>query len=66
MALGFGSDRWSGVRGYTHVSGSEMTNCLRLVFKAHRLCVSLNSRLASNKEERTTVSGETFSVQVRG
>ena len=22
-----------------------------LVFKAHRLCVSLNSRLASNKEE---------------
>ena len=23
----------------------------RLVFKAHRLCVSLNSRLESNKEE---------------
>ena len=28
-----------------------------LVFKAHRLCVSLNSRLASNKEEEERVWG---------
>ena len=27
-------------------------NVQRLVLKAHRLCVSLNSRLESNKEER--------------
>jgi len=26
-----------------------------LVFKAHRLCVSLNSRLESNKEEEVTL-----------
>ena len=29
-----------------------------LVFKAHRICVSLNSRLESNKEEEETVWGE--------
>ena len=40
-----------------------------LVFKAHRLCVSLNSRLASNKEEEDTLQlalpfgGEAFQVQ---
>jgi len=28
-----------------------------LVFKAHRLCVSLNSRLGSNKEEKKTAEG---------
>ena len=30
-----------------------------LVFKAHRLCVSLNSRLESNKEEEEVPSGRT-------
>ena len=29
-----------------------------LVFKAHRLCLSLNSRLEGNKEERKTDSDE--------
>jgi len=29
-----------------------------LVFKAHRLCVSLNSRLESNKEEEEVPGGE--------
>ena len=28
-----------------------------LVFKAHRLCVSLNSRLESNKEDEAEVQG---------
>ena len=28
-----------------------------LVFKAHRLCVSLNSRLGSNKEEEEKIWG---------
>ena len=28
-----------------------------LVFKAHRICVSLNSRLESNKEEEDTAEG---------
>ena len=31
-----------------------------LVFKAHRLCVSLNSRLKSNEEEEETVIGRPF------
>ena len=36
-----------------------------LVFKAHRLCVSLNSRLESNKEEvvRCATRGSGFRVQ---
>ena len=37
----------------------------RLVFKAHRLCVSLNSRLESNKEERSSLregGGRTWAV----
>ena len=35
-----------------------------LVFKAHRLFVSLNSRLESNKEEEDL--GSCFGVRVRG
>ena len=41
-----------------------------LVFKAHRLCVSLNSRLESNKEEkkkdavRVWVQGSGFEVDI--
>ena len=31
-----------------------------LVFKAHRLCVPLNSRLESNKEEKKRVHGLRF------
>jgi len=41
---GFGGSRDSG-------EGAERFRC-GLVVKAHRLCVSLNSRLESNKEER--------------
>jgi len=33
--------------------------CFALRFKAHRLCVSLNSRLESNKEKR-----EVFRVEI--
>jgi len=29
-----------------------------LVFKVHRLCVSLNSRLESNKEEEKVATGQ--------
>jgi len=39
-----------------------------LVFKAHRLCVPLNSRLESNKEEKYdhgTTSESVFAAQVR-
>ena len=32
-----------------------------LVFKAHRLCVSLNSRLESNKEEKKKIPTENSS-----
>ena len=40
-------------RNHVNTQGNESVQRFRggLVFKAHRLCVSVNSRLASNKEE---------------
>jgi len=37
-----------------------------LVFKAHKLCVSLNSRLESNDEEEKTLSVKTFHPKSTG
>jgi len=34
-----------------------------LVFKAHKFCVSLNSRLESNKEEEGTHQGAEFGLK---
>ena len=31
---------------------TKCATCAKVVFKAHRLCVSLNSRRASNKERK--------------
>jgi len=51
------------IRGRTsiNVPGRRRSTVQRfrggLVFKAHRLCVSLNSRLESNKEEKRKVLG---------
>ena len=46
--LGVGVGGWSPAPGQPHKNVQRFRG--GLVFKAHRLCVSLNSRLESNKE----------------
>ena len=50
------------IRGFTEMcSGSEAGS-----YKAHRLCVSLNPRLESNKEEEKKVEVRVHSVDYEG
>jgi len=48
-------DRTEGMAGLLHINVQRFRG--GLVFKAHRLCVSLNSRLESNKEEEKKEGG---------